>query len=200
MKSINLLPSKQKPTVQNPKLKPLLVLLMVIILAAQCYYIVTWKSESNHVDEQGLQLDQKINAIRDHGELKIKVDGYRQAEQLIAQLEQTRTDWSPYLSAITKNMPITAKLVSLNAEDQQKITIDLDFKTYPDVIEYMKLLEADEQLQEVILTSVFKKTDEQTTTEVVPSAIDGVPTTKTVRKEVYKLMLDIELNNDKGAS
>lgn len=64
----------------------------------------------------------------------------------------------------------------------------------------MRLLEAEEQLQQVILTSVFKKTDEQTTTEVVPSDIEGVSTTKTVRKEVYKLMLDIELSDDKGAS
>ncbi|OMF21441.1 hypothetical protein BK133_28415 [Paenibacillus sp. FSL H8-0548] len=200
MKSINLLPSRQKEVLQNPKLKPLLVILLIIVLAAQCYYIMTWKSESSRVNEQGLQLDQEINAIRDNGELKVKVDGYRQAEQLIAALMQNRTEWGPYLSAITKNMPATAKLVSLNAVDQKKITIDLDFKIYSDVVAYMRLLEAEEQLQQVILTSVFKKTDEQTTTEVVPSDIEGVSTTKTVRKEVYKLMLDIELSDDKGAS
>lgn len=120
MKSINLLPSRQKEVLQNPKLKPLLVILLIIVLAAQCYYIMTWKSESSRVNEQGLQLDQEINAIRDNGELKVKVDGYRQAEQLIAALMQNRTEWGPYLSAITKNMPATAKLVSLNAVDQKK--------------------------------------------------------------------------------
>lgn len=199
MKSINLLPAKQKSVSKNPKLMPLLLIITLIALAAQFYYVMTWSAEKDGVGRESLQLNEEINAIRSNGDLKVKVEGYKQAEQLIAQLEEARTEWKPYLGAIIGNFPATTKIVSISADDQHKIKMELDFKAYDEVVDYMKKLEKDSKLQDVALTSFYKKVDEQTTAEIVPSGTNGGKAIQTTRKSVYKLMLDIMLTNDKGA-
>ncbi|WP_138753256.1 hypothetical protein [Paenibacillus sinopodophylli] len=199
MKSINLLPAKQKTSSRNPQLMPLLLLIVILLLGAQLYYVLSWKSEGSGVEQERLRLEQEIDQIRKSGDLKVKVDGYRQAEQILAGLEQSRIEWKPYLKAIVGHLPSTSKIVTISVADEPKVSMELDFKTASDVIIYMQKLEAEEVLKDVVLTSYFKKVDGQTSSEVVASGTTGETTIKTVRKEVYKLMLDIVLADAKGA-
>lgn len=199
MKSINLLPAKQKNSSRNPQLLPLLLLLVILLLGAQVYYVASWHSEAGGVEQERLSLEQEINQIRTSGDLKVKVDAYKQAEQALAGLEQSRTEWKPYLKAIIGNLPLTAKIVTVSVADQPKINMELDFKTGEEIIAYMKKLEEQEILKDVVLTSYYKKVDSDTSSVAVPSGANGGTMIKTVRKEVYKLTLDIAITNEKGA-
>ncbi|WP_419873949.1 hypothetical protein [Candidatus Pristimantibacillus sp. PTI5] len=199
MKSINLLPAKQKSSSRNPQLMPLLLIMLVLLLGAQIYYIAAWHSEADGVELERLRLDQEINQIRKSGDLKVKVDGYNQAQSILAELEQTRTEWKPYLKAIISHLPSTTKIVTISVEDEPKLKLELDFKSALEVTDYMHKLEQEEDLKDVALTSFFKKPDDQTTSEAVPSDTASGQAIKTTRKAVYKLMLDIELSDAKGA-
>ncbi|MEV5028726.1 hypothetical protein [Paenibacillus sp. LPE1-1-1.1] len=199
MKSINLLPAKQKSSSRNPQLMPLLLIMLVLLLGAQIYYIAAWHSEADGVELERLRLEQEINQIRKSGDLKVKVDGYNQAQSILAELEQTRTEWKPYLKAIISHLPSTTKIVTISVEDEPKLKMELDFKTALEVTGYMHKLEQEEDLKDVALISFFKKPDDQTTSEAVPSDTASGQAIKTTRKAVYKLMLNIELSDAKGA-
>lgn len=199
MKSINLLPVKQKSNSKNPKLLPLMLLLMLILLSAQLYYTKTWQAEASRFQQESLRSEQEADKIRNNGDLKVKVDAYKQAEQMIAQLELNRTEWKSYLAAIIGNLPLTTKIVTISASDDLKISMELDFVNASEVIQYMKDLEDNDKLQDVVLSSFYKKVDEQTSAEAVTSGTNGETVIEMKRKEVYKLTLVIELNKEKGA-
>jgi Tfp pilus assembly protein PilN len=199
LKYINLLPAKQKSRSRKPNLMQLLLLFTIVMLGVQFYFITTWRTEAGRVDQESLQLDLEMNQIRENGDLKIKVDGYKQAKQIIAKLEQDRIDWKPYLKSMIKDLPSTSKIVEISYGEKQIIQLEIDFNDPVDVIKYMKKLEDDDSLREVILTSFYKEKDDYPTAEVKPSNVDGKPLIKTTKKDVYKLKLDIEITQSKGA-
>lgn len=199
MKSINLLPPKKNTSSQNPKLLPLLLVITILLLGAQMFYYTSWSAKAKEAEQEVVRLDQQIKEISANGDLKVKVDGYKQAEQMIEQLQNSRQEWKPYLKVIIGYLPSATKIVSIDAQEETKLKMELDFKEGTEIITYLKKLERADELKDVKATSYFKKVDDQETSESVPSTNDDGIEIKKVRKEVYKLMLDIELSQDKGA-
>lgn len=199
MKSINLLPPKKNTSSQNPKLLPLVLFITILLLGAQMFYYMSWSAKAKEAEQEVVRLDQQIKEISANGDLKIKVDGYKQAEQMIEQLQNSRQEWKPYLKVIIGHLPSATKIISIDAQEETKLKMELDFKEGTEIITYLKKLESADELKDVKATSYFKKVDDQETSESVPSMNDDGIEIKKVRKEVYKLMLDIELSQDKGA-
>lgn len=199
MKSINLLPPKKNTSSQNPKLLPLVLVITILLLGAQMFYYMSWSAKAKEAEQEVVRLDQQIKEISANGDLKIKVDGYKQAEQMIEQLQNSRQEWKPYLKVIIGHLPSATKIVNIDAQEETKLKMELDFKEGTEIITYLKKLESADELKDVKATSYFKKVDDQETSESVPSTNDDGIEIKKVRKEVYKLMLDIELSQDKGA-
>lgn len=199
MKSINLLPPKKNTSSQNPKLLPLVLVITILLLGAQMFYYMSWSAKAKEAEQEVVRLDQQIKEISANGDLKIKVDGYKQAEQMIEQLQNSRQEWKPYLKVIIGHLPSATKIISIDAQEETKLKMELDFKEGTEIITYLKKLESADELKDVKATSYFKKVDDQETSESVPSTNDDGIEIKKVRKEVYKLMLDIELSQDKGA-
>jgi Tfp pilus assembly protein PilN len=183
MKSINLLPPKHKAVAQGGLLLPMLAVTLLLLLVAQGCYIWMWNSSIDTTAEQVVSLDNEMNEIRNSGVPLAVVDGYKQAERLSAELERQRIDWKPYTDIIVGELPAKTKIVTINAEGDNKLNVELDFGAYSEVIAYMKTLEHNDQLNNVLLTSFYKKTESEP-----------------VKKSVFKLLLTIDLGAGKGGA
>ncbi len=177
MKSINLLPPKKNVGGQSPLLVPLLIVALLLGLGAQGFYYAMWSNRLDTTAERIERMDHDIANMRDAGIPLAAMEGYKQAKQWADELERQRLDWTPYLQTLVDELPAKAKIATINAEGGSKLDIELDFPTYAQVLAYMEALEGSNRLNQVRLTSFYKRTESEP-----------------VKKSVFKLLLTLDVS------
>ncbi|MCR2806518.1 PilN domain-containing protein [Paenibacillus soyae] len=195
MKSINLLP----PTTVKRAGRALIIVLIaafIVTMGAQLYGYLRWNSQTELMKIKLQQIIIEAERVRDEGIPRSEYDAYQQALNLLNQLQSTRKDWMPYLEAVVSPIGKDVRVKSIALSNESSISLEMDFPTFETSLAYVKALESDPVLKNIRLKSYSKQIDEETESQ---TGSDGQSTVKQVNKEIFKVIINMELTEQKGA-
>ncbi|MBH5318225.1 hypothetical protein I6N90_10435 [Paenibacillus sp. GSMTC-2017] len=182
IQSINLLPPKRKVVRESKGFILILVLLLtVVLIVAQWVLGSNWRGESAVLSRSLKEMDKQIIDLKVNGTLLAKINAYNEANAFVERIENNRTNWLPYISAVVGPLGSNDLIKQITADEGREITIELDFQEYTSLVLYMKKLEDDNRLKNIKLETAYTSVNGESA---------GKPNTK---KEIHKLKLVISL-------
>lgn len=192
--SINLLPPKMEKS-SNGILIIAIIIVAIIAVGVQVVFSVNWSHETKAIKGDFSVLAGEAERIRGTGFLKSDYDAYLRNVQIVERVKSEQPDWPHYLRAIVEPLPPEGKVIAVSLNEDGKVLMELNFKTYESSISYLKALESDEALKDIRVTTYMNRVDDSAPTAV---SADGT-TIEQVNPSFYIVQIELGLNNDKGA-
>ncbi|MDF2960942.1 MAG: hypothetical protein K0S39_2677 [Paenibacillus sp.] len=156
MRNINLLP--RKPYVEKAFI-PLLVLtvsiflLMTVLLVFSVYSSDTTTNKKTAQIAEMQQRIQRLNAVRQVDQTTLD---YTKFNEELRKVKETRRYWVPVFELLSNNVPPTARIVNMGVEEQEKMSLNMEFADLTQIANFMTLLQKASLFDNVTVISIEK--------------------------------------------
>jgi hypothetical protein len=154
LKNINLLP--RKPLV-NQIYIPLMIAMVVVFVGCS---IILWFYSFNinmNMDAEQKKVDQankQIAALTVLHQIDPRTQDFNSFTALLQQLKNGRRDWAPIFDLITKNLYKSSRLLAMEVNDKEVISLNLEFASLKEIAYYTILLQNSTLIERVSVKEV----------------------------------------------
>jgi hypothetical protein len=198
LKNINLLP--RKPLVTQIYI-PLVIAMIVAFIGCSMLLLFYSFNTNINMDAEQKKVDQankRIAALTVLHQVDPRTQDYDSFAALLQQLNKSRRDWAPIYDLITKNLYKSSRLLTMEVNDKEVISLHMEFASLKEVAYYMILLQNSTLVERVSINdiSISKKTKaaaQTSVSQVEPGKSDSVIQTNTLQS--YSVSLEIQLKS-----
>jgi Tfp pilus assembly protein PilN len=154
LKNINLLP--RKPIIHQIFL-PLLVAMIIVFLGFGIYLFFYSFTTNMNIDAEQKKVDQakaRIITLTAMHQVDPLTQDYTAFLTKINQLKSGRRDWAPIFDLITKSLYKSSRLLTMDVNDKEVMSINLEFASFKEVAYYTILLQNSTLVDQVSIKDI----------------------------------------------
>jgi hypothetical protein len=201
LKNINLLP--RKPIIHQIFL-PLLVGMIIVFLGLGIYLFFYSFTTNLNIDAEQKKVDQakaRINTLTALHQVDPLTQDYTAFSSKLNQLKSGRRDWAPIYNLITKSLYKSSRLITMDVNDKELMSLSLEFASFKEIAYYTILLQNSTLVDQVSIKdiSISKKSKvvvpSPTTPDSQVGAGNSVSAIQTSTLISYSVSLEIQLKS-----
>jgi hypothetical protein len=154
LKNINLLP--RKPII-NQIFLPLLVAMILVFLGLGIFLFFYSFTTNMNIDAEQKKVDQvkaHIITLTAKQQVDPRTQDYTAFSTKLNQLKAGRRDWAPIFDLITKSLYKTSRLLTMDVNDKEIMSLNLEFASFKEVAYYTILLQNSTLVEQVSIKDI----------------------------------------------
>jgi hypothetical protein len=208
LRNINLLP--RRPYLEKAFIPLMALSIIVSLLIAVLLIFTVYRSDVNvnKKTDQIAEMKQRVQQLNQLRQIDQTTTEYKTFNDELRKVKETRRYWMPVFDLLSTSVQPTARVVTMGAKEQGKMSLDMEFSDLNQIANYVALLQKSSIFNEVSVISIQKvekklttdkkdNKDKSLSSTADPTSILNAnplnpqqPTEKTLTKEEYVQSLE----------